>query len=113
MMKLIDMIPLRVEMWQCHGQGDVNEGWKKLHFQLIMDLLVNRTSSRTCDVEGGFDGARVTQWTVSRLRTFFYLSNPVDEAFQFADQVTDYHTEVSFSSIISSISFNNSKKKAK
>ncbi len=34
-------------------------------------------------------------WLASRVRNFFYLSDPSVESFETVEQVTDYHTEVS------------------
>ena len=33
------------------------------------------------------------------MRIFLYVSNPYEESFEFEDQVADYHTEVSHSSL--------------
>ena len=64
--------------------------------QSTMEPFVNSTSDRMCDVADVLDDTRLLKWAISRLRTFLYLSNPMDEAFQFVHQVADYHTEVSF-----------------
>ena len=46
-------------------------------------------------IGGGFNASNLAPWLVSRMRIFFYLSDPREETFQHVDQVPDYHAEVS------------------
>jgi len=75
-----------------------------------MDSLINTTlvdPMSTLDVMANMTleqatNRTFTQWMLSRLRIFLYISNPYEEMFESVDQVADYHTEVS---LVPSLSF--------
>ena len=62
-----------------------------------MDCLADRLNA-TCGADvsqsSGPDSLQMLQWSFTRIRTFFYLSNPHEESFEFVDQVPDYNKEV-------------------
>ena len=62
-----------------------------------MDCLVNTStpSSNWSAPNETVDVAKIGKWVFSRLRVFFYLSDPNEEMFEFEQNVADYHTEVS------------------
>ena len=81
-----------------------------------MDCLLNATliNNRSADLGNtvlcatkSLNTTAVLPWLISRIRIFFYLSNPYEESFEFQEQVADYHTEVSNSLSLLGISINN------
>jgi len=62
-----------------------------------MDCLADRLNA-TCGADvsqsSGLDSLQILQWSFTRIRTFFYLSNPHEESFEFVDQVPDYNKEM-------------------
>ena len=68
-----------------------------------MDCLLNAThnnhsvnlGSTVLCASKSLNTSAVIPWLYSRMRIFFYMSNPYEESFEFEDQVADYHTEVS------------------
>lgn len=68
-----------------------------------MDCLLNAThnnhsvnlGSTVLCASKSLNTSAVLPWLYSRMRIFFYMSNPYEESFEFEDQVADYHTEVS------------------
>ena len=62
-------------------------------FSVVNKTCWNDTVPIT-NVFASFDGFSITKWFFSRLRVFFYLSDPYEESFEFVHQVADYHTEV-------------------
>merc|ERR1712137_287561 len=65
--------------------------------QLTMDCLasgLNETCGSDILASQSFDPVLTLKWSFSRIRTFFYMSNPYEEMFEFEHQVPEYNKEM-------------------